>query len=123
MEGEKDEQEIQDIATNANTSEIAGLPFPHARVKDILKSKLTKGTYIKKKAVINLNVWLGKLTDKVSEELGKTEKAYVDADDVIRVISKFDAVDQIEDEKKRISAHLNALKEDINRLLDDLDRV
>ncbi|MCK4429084.1 MAG: hypothetical protein KAU95_01815 [Candidatus Aenigmarchaeota archaeon] len=123
MEEENTEQETQNTDANANTSDIAGLPFPHARVKDILKSKLTKGTYIKKKAVINLNLWLGNLADKISEELSKTEKAYVDADDVTRVISKFDAVDQIEKEKKRISAHLNALKEDINRLLDDLERV
>lgn len=119
MEEEKTEQETQ----NTNKSDIAGLPFPHARVKDILKSKLNKGTYIKKKAVINLNVWLGELADKISHELSKTERAYVDAEDVSRVISKFDAVDKIEQEKKRISAHLNALKEDINRLLEDLERV
>ncbi len=104
-------------------SEIANLPFPHARVKDIIKSKLKPGTYIKKKAAINLNLWLGKVTDKIAEELSETEKAYVDGEDVNRVVGKFDAVDEIEKEKKRISLHLNALKEDINRLLDDLERV
>ena len=104
-------------------SEIANLPFPHARVKDILKSKLKEGTYIKKKAAIDLNLWLGKLAEKIAEEAGKTKNAYVDADDINRITRKYEEIEQIEKEKSRIRAHLNAIKEDIDRLLEDLERI
>lgn len=104
-------------------SEIANLPFPHARVKELIKNKLNEGTYIKKKAAINLNLWLGKLADQIAEEISKTEKAYVSAEDVLEATSKFDAVNRIDEEKKRMAAHLNAIKEDINRLLSELDRI
>ena len=110
-------------AVQKEESKIANLPFPHSRIKDILKSKLKEGCYIKKKAAIDLNLWLGKLAEKIASEVSKTEKAYISSEDISRAINKFDAVDKIEGEKKRIAAHLNAIKEDINRLLEDLERV
>ncbi len=114
-------KEKKDETQNKEKSEIRELPFPHARIKEILKSKLKEGTYIKKKAAINLNLWLGKLAEEIADEVSKTENAYISTDDIDRVTCRFDAVNKIEKEKKRISAHLNAIKEDINRLVEDLE--
>ena len=104
-------------------SEISKLPFPHARVKEIIKSKIKEGTYIKKKAAIKLNNWLGEKANQIAEEASRTDKAYIDSDEIEKATSKFDDVDQLEKEKKRIVAHLNAIKEDINRLLDGLEQI
>ncbi|OYT43604.1 MAG: hypothetical protein B6U88_00495 [Candidatus Aenigmarchaeota archaeon ex4484_56] len=97
-------------------------PFPHSRVKDILRSKLKEGTFIKKNAVIELNLWLGKIAEKIAEEVCKTDKAYISVEDIKKCIGKYEAIEKIEDEKNRISLHLNAIKEDINILLSDLNR-
>jgi hypothetical protein len=104
-------------------SELAGLPFPHSRVKDIIKSKQKEGVLIKKRAAIELNLWLGKMAEKVAEEVAKSDRAYVSVEDIWRITKKFDAVDVIEEEKKRIDAHLEAIKEDVNRAQADLRRV
>lgn len=104
-------------------SELAGLPFPHSRVKDIIKSKQKDGVLIKKRAAIELNLWLGKIAEKVAEEVAKSDRAYVSVEDIWRITRKFDAVDIIEEEKKRIDAHLEAIKEDVNRAQTDLRRV
>ncbi len=104
-------------------SELAGLPFPHSRVKEIIKSKQKEGVLIKKRAAIELNLWLGKMAEKVAEEVAKSDRAYVSAEDIWRITRKFDSVDMIEEEKKRIDAHLEAIKEDVNRMQSDLRRV
>ena len=69
-------EETEKEAQTKEESEIANLPFPHARIKDILKNKLKAGCYIKKKAAIDLNLWLGRLADKIAEDVAKTENAY-----------------------------------------------
>jgi hypothetical protein len=104
-------------------SELAGLPFPHSRVKDIIKSKQKDGVLIKKRAAIELNIWLGKIAEKVAEEVAKSDRAYVAVEDIWRITRKFDSVDIIEEEKTRIDAHLEAIKEDINRMQTDIRRV
>lgn len=104
-------------------SELANLPFPHSRVKDIIKSKQKEGVLIKKKAAIELNIWLGKIAEKVAEEVAKSDRAYVAVEDIWRVTKKFEAVDVIDSEKKRINVHLDAIKQDIDRMKEDLERV
>lgn len=104
-------------------SEILALPFPHSRVKEIIKVNLKEGTFIKKKAAIELNLWLGKMAEMIAKEISETQKAYVDAEDIKNATVKFDAIEDLEKEKKRIIAHLNAIKEDVSRLMDELDRI
>lgn len=103
--------------------ETANLPFPHSRVKEILKGSLKDGTFIKKKAAIDLNLWLGKMAEKVAKDVGTTNKAYIDSEDILRVTAKFDSLEEFDKERQRIIAHLNAMKADINRLLDELNRI
>jgi hypothetical protein len=110
-------EEIQE-----NESELANLPFPHSRVKDIIKSKLKEGVFIKKKAAIDLNIWLGKMAEKVAEEVSKSDRAYISADDIRAATLKYESIETVEKEKKRIKAHLEAIKADVERMEDDLER-
>lgn len=106
-----------------NESELANLPFPHSRVKDMIKVQLNEGVFIKKKAAIELNLWLGKMAEKIAKEVAKSDRAYVSLDDIKFATQKYESIDIIEAEKKRIKAHLDAMKEDINRMEMDIDRV
>lgn len=117
------DEEKQANGENEQDSELANLPFPHSRVRDIIRSKQKEGVLIKKMAAIELNLWLGKMAEKVSEEVAKSNRAYVSADDIRKITRKFESVELIISEKKRINAHIDAIKQDLNRLQEDLDRV
>ncbi|MBN2094828.1 MAG: hypothetical protein JW727_02170 [Candidatus Aenigmarchaeota archaeon] len=123
MDEENQKNEQNEPAAEQVDSELAGLPFPHSRVKDLLKSKQKEGVFIKKRAAIELNLWLGKMAEKVAEEIAKSDRAYVAAEDIWRITRRFDAVDIIEEEKKRLDAHLEAIKADVERLQSELKRV
>ncbi|MGC9310932.1 MAG: hypothetical protein ACP5E4_04400 [Candidatus Aenigmatarchaeota archaeon] len=116
-------EEVKDAEIPKQESELSNLPFPHSRVKDIIKSKLKEGVFIKKQAAINLNIWLGRMAEKIAEEVSHSDRAYVSADDIRFATQKYESIEVVEAEKKRIKAHLEAMKEDINRMEMDIDRV
>ncbi|MFB6217229.1 MAG: hypothetical protein ABEJ72_09770 [Candidatus Aenigmatarchaeota archaeon] len=97
-------------------TEVADLPFTHARVKRMVREKADEGQYVRSEVYHGLNLLLGEIAEEIVNKMMDTEAAYVEKHDLDRAARKYEKVENILKEKERISRKLDALASDIEHL-------
>lgn len=98
------------------------LPFPTAPIVRLMKANLDDEKLIKKEVKIAMNKWLGKLCEKVSEEMNKFPYVTVHMNEFKEAKRPFEDLEGFAKEKERILSHFDAIKRDIERLERDLGK-
>jgi glutaredoxin 2 len=96
------------------------LAFPEAAIVRVIRANLDKEKMIKKEVKIAMNKWLEKICANVAKEMNKIPYVMISLNEFKQSISVYETLENFENEKQRILAHLDAMKKDIERLERDL---
>ncbi|MFH1587859.1 MAG: hypothetical protein ABIA76_00795 [Candidatus Diapherotrites archaeon] len=98
------------------------LPFPKATVVNMLRSHLTKGKQIKGTVKNQMNLWLGKMVERISKKMDSHPYSYVDSSMLREAIEPYENIQDIEKEKERIIKQLESIKAACDVLILEVDR-
>ncbi len=101
-------------------TEITDLPFPHARIVQLIRDKAREGQYVRKDVYMGLNILLGRIAEDIADKVVETDNAYIEKHDLDRAARKYERIEQILKEKERVVQKLKALEADIERLARDV---
>lgn len=98
------------------------LPFPRARIVNIMRQDVPEGKQIRSEVKEAMNVWLGNLLKRLAREMGATQYGSVGISDFQRATKPYDMITDIVKDEQRLVAGLEKLKLDADSLQRELDR-
>ncbi|MDD5148340.1 MAG: hypothetical protein PHH08_02650 [Candidatus ainarchaeum sp.] len=98
------------------------LPFPRATIVNMLRKNLSKGKQIKGQVKDEMNVWLGKMVERIAKKMDTHPYTYVDGGMLREAIEPYETVQDIEKEKERIIKQLESVKAACDVLINEVDR-
>ena len=124
------EEKMQEQATVPNTAEDAeeglmeekDLPFPRATIVNMIRSFISPGKQIKGQVKDEMNIWLGKMVERISKKMDAHPYTYVDYSMFKDAVESYEKLQDIEQEKVRIIKRLEAVKADCDTLIREVDR-
>ena len=120
MSEKKEKKELKD---DGDADEQSKYAFPEAPIVRVMKRHLDKEKMIKKDVKVAMNKWLERMCAKVSREMNRVPYVMMTLNEFNEGKRVFDDLENMDKEKKRILAHLDAIKKDIERLERDLGKV
>jgi primosomal protein N' len=105
------------------TEEKVNIAFPEAAVVRVMKKHLDKEKMLKKEVKVGMNKWLESICAKVAQNMNEFPYVMMTGSEFRRGKKIYDTLEEFDAEKKRILAHLDAMKKDIERLERDLGKV
>jgi hypothetical protein len=96
--------------------EVSELPFTHARLKRMIREKADEGQYVRSNVYYGLNLLLGEIAEEIIDNMMETDAAYVEKHHLDHAARKYEKVENIIQEKERVSRKLEALSADIEKL-------
>jgi histone H3/H4 len=123
-EASEDNQVQQAAAKEEEVSaeEEARLPFPTAAVVRIMKANMDKDKMVRKEVKVEMNKWLGRLCARVAREMNRFPYVMMGLNELKEGRRIYEDLEGYEKDKKRVLAHLEAIKKDIERLQRDLGK-
>lgn len=117
-------QELEAKESNEEEQEIdeSKLPFPRATVVNMMRKHLTRGKQIKGQVKDEMNIWLGKMVERVSTKLDSNPYSYVDGAMLREAVEPYENLQDIEKEKERIIKQLESIKAACDVLILEVDR-
>ena len=109
----KEEEEIVDESK---------LPFPRATIVNMLRKHLTSGKQIKGQVKNEMNIWLGKMVERIAEKMNNYPYTYVDGSMLREAIEPYENIQDIDKEKERIIKQLESIKAACDVLILEVDR-
>ena len=103
-------------------SERDDLPFPKATIVNMLRKHLSSGKQIKGQVKDEMNLWLGKMVERIAKKMDSHPYAYVDGGMLRDAIEPYETVQEIELEKERIVKQLESIKAACDILISEVDR-
>ncbi len=107
---------------DVSPEEEAKLPFPTAAVVRIMKANMDREKMVRKEVKVEMNKWLGKLCAKVSREMNRFPYVMMGLNEFKEGKRVFEDLENYEKDKKRILAHFDAIKHDIDKLERDIGK-
>ncbi len=98
------------------------LPFPRATIVNMLRGHLSEGKQIKGQVKDEMNVWLGKMVERIAKKMDSHPYAYVDGGMLREAVEPYETVQEIELEKERIIKQLESIKAACDVLISEVDR-
>jgi hypothetical protein len=98
------------------------LPFPKATIVNMLRSHLTPGKQIKGTVKNEMNLWLGKMVERIAKKLDSHPYSYVDGSMLREAVEPYENIQDIEIEKERIIKQLEVVKAACDVLINEVDR-
>ena len=98
------------------------LPFPKATIVNMLRKHLSSGKQIKGQVKDEMNLWLGKMVERIAKKMNSHPYAYVDGGMLRDAIEPYETVQEIELEKERIVKQLESIKAACDILISEVDR-
>jgi len=102
--------ESSKLKVGAISTDEEKLPFPKATITNKLRQELEEGKTIKGPVKKGLNIWLGKIVERVSKKMDTYPYAYIDRSMFKDSIETYEAVGEIELEKERIIQQMESMK-------------
>ncbi len=112
MDVQEDEEEIDD----------SKLPFPRATIVNMLRKNLSSGKQIKGQVKNEMNIWLGKMVERIAKKMDAFPYTYVDGSMLREAIEPYENIQDIEKEKERIIKQLESIKAACDVLILEVDR-
>ncbi|MFH0715121.1 MAG: hypothetical protein V1847_05245 [Candidatus Diapherotrites archaeon] len=125
MESERTIQEMPATETVESEEEEENgeeLPFPRATIVNMLRQHLDKGKQIKGPVKREMNLWLGKMVERVAKKMNEHPYSYVDTSMFRESVETYENVQDIEKEKERIIKQLESIKAACDVLINEVDR-
>lgn len=116
------EQEIEELEKTGEELPEEKLPFPRATVVNRMRIHLDSGKQIKGQVKDEMNIWLGKMLERITKKMNEHPYSYVDGGMFREAIETYENVQDIEHEKKRIIMQLESIKAACDVLINEVDR-
>ncbi|HZX19423.1 MAG TPA: hypothetical protein VFF13_00220 [archaeon] len=98
------------------------LPFPRATIVNMLRKHLSKGKQIKGQVKDEMNIWLGKMVERIAHKMDTYPYTYVDGAMLREAVEPYENIQDIDKEKERIIKQLEAVKAACDVLILEVDR-
>lgn len=115
-------EQPQAPVTNVSEEDDEGLPFPRARIVNLMKSEIGGAKQIRSEVKDAVNVWMGDLLQKISKEMGGTQFGSVGMADFNRATKPYDMITDIVKDEQRLIVSLEKLKLDADQLIREMQR-
>jgi histone H3/H4 len=119
LEEPEESEEIEEVEEVAEGREFA---FAMAPVVRLMREELDSDKLIRSRVKREMNLWLEKVCRKVTQEINKSEYTVVELDDFKTAIEPYEMIDDVEQERHRIVATLEKIKQDCDSLIRDVNR-
>jgi hypothetical protein len=121
---EEKPQKEQDLIESEEDDNIdeSKLPFPKATIVNMLRKNLSPGKQIKGQVKNEMNIWLGKMVERIAQKLNQNPYTYVDGAMLREAIEPYENIQDIEKEKERIIKQLESIKAACDVLILEVDR-
>ncbi|MDD1774617.1 MAG: hypothetical protein LUQ24_03735 [Methanobacterium sp.] len=119
---EDQEGELTEEGESAEDEESLGLPFAKAEVVRLMKQNLDNDKMIRERVKIEMNRFLGEVLEKVCEQLNEYPYTTIEYEMLKESIYPYKNIERINEEKKRILMHLEAIKADCDALSMDVKK-
>ncbi|MFH1054588.1 MAG: histone-like protein [Candidatus Altiarchaeota archaeon] len=96
--------------------------FPMAPIVRLIKQEMDEDKMIRRRVKEGMNEWLESLCRKVAKKMNQSEYTMVEIDDFKTAIEAYEMVDHVEQERQRIVATLEKIKQDCDSLIMDVNR-
>ena len=103
-------------------NEKEDLPFAKAEVLRLMKKNLDPDKQIRERVKVEMNKFLYSIVEEVCRELDKYPYSTIDYEMLKECIYPYTNIKQINQERMRILAHLNAIKSDCDALTMDVEK-
>ena len=100
--------------------ESLGLPFAKAEVVRLMKKNLDSDKMIRERVKVEMNLFLGEVLERVCEQLNDYPYTTIEYEMLKESIYPYKNIERINEEKKRILMHLEAIKADCDALSMDV---
>ena len=117
--GEALENEQEELLED---EESLGLPFAKAEVVRLMKQNLDSDKMIRERVKVEMNNFLGEVLEKVCEQLNEYPYTTIEYEMLKESIYPYKNIERINEEKKRILMHLEAIKADCDALSMDVKK-
>lgn len=104
------------------TIEESKLPFPRATVTNMMRQYLDEGKQIKGIVKDEMNIWLGKMVERLAKKMNAHPYSYVDYQMFKEAVEPYEKVQDVELEKEHIIKQLEAVKSECDVLIREVDR-
>jgi histone H3/H4 len=101
--------------------ENGDMAFANAQVVRVMRQAISKDKMIKSEVKKAMNKFLEDICADVSKRMDAYPYAYIDLRMFETAIEPYKRLGRVEGEKKRIVAHLEAIKSDADRLIRDVE--
>jgi hypothetical protein len=100
----------------------ARFAFPMAPIVRIMKLEMDQDKMIRRRVKEGMNQWLESICRKVAKKMNQSEYTMVEIDDFKTAIEAYEMIDSVEQERARIVATLEKVKQDCDSLIMDVNR-
>jgi hypothetical protein len=97
-------------------------PFPRATLVNLIRKNIKPGKQIKGIVKDEMNLWLGRLVEKIAKKMDSYPYTYIDYNMFKEAISIYEQLEEIEVERERIIKYLEKIKSDCDSLEKEIDR-
>jgi len=98
------------------------LPFPRARVVNLMRSHITEGKQIRSEVKDALNAWLGNLLARVAKEMNNSPYGSIGIADFQRATNPYDQISNLVRDEERLHISLEKLKVDADQIQRDMNQ-
>src|SRR3989344_1423764 len=115
-------QEMEAIEEGEGEIDESKLPFPRATIVNMLRKHLSKGKQIKGQVKDEMNIWVGKMVERIAAKMDSHPYTYVDGSMLREAVESYENIQDIEKEKERIIKQLESIKAACDVLILEVDR-
>jgi hypothetical protein len=118
------EEKVEEVVDEGEDDSIPEdkLPFPRATIVNMLRKHLTSGKQIKGQVKTEMNLWLGKVVERIAQKMNAYPYTYVDGAMFREAIEPYENMQEIEKERERLIKELEAVKAACDVLIHEVDR-
>jgi len=98
------------------------LPFPRARVVNLMRAHITEGKQIRSEVKDALNAWLGNLLARVAKEMNNSPYGSIGIADFQRATNPYDQISNLVRDEERLHISLEKLKVDADQIQRDMNQ-
>lgn len=117
---QEEQEEVQE--TTAPERDEKELPFPRATITNRLRENLAKGKQIKGQVKDEMNIWVGKMIQRVAERMNSQPYTFVNYEMLKEAIAPYESIQEIDSERKALSGGLKKIQEDCDKLIEEIDK-
>jgi hypothetical protein len=88
----------------------------------LIKAEMDQDKMIRRRVKEGMNTWLEGVCRKVSRRMNQSDYTMVEIDDFKTAIEPYEMVESVEQERQRIVATLEKIKQDCDSLIMDVNR-